>query len=52
MCARWVQGEGEGEGEDGIRTDREFLNSEGTMIFRSRTAEWDYVEYMAPHSTR
>ena len=38
--------------EDGIRIDREFMNSEGTMIFRSRTAVWDYVKYVALHSAR
>jgi len=30
---------------DGTKRDREYLNSEGTIIFRSRTAVWDYYNY-------
>merc|ERR1719427_1541118 len=32
---------------DGIRKDREFLNSEGTLIFRSKPAVLEYLKIMA-----
>merc|ERR1712096_501446 len=31
---------------DGVRKDREFLNSEGTLIFRSKPAVLEYLKIM------
>merc|ERR1712096_352857 len=31
---------------NGVRKDREFLNSEGTLIFRSKAAVLEYLEIM------